>query len=150
MNDVIKNTLQIYIDNHPQVEFKVSYDQTLPEFKFDAGQIKRVLVNLIENAIDAVQKEAQPQVKISTEYNAKFKVLKISIADNGVGIHPRDRGRIFEPYYSTKEKGTGLGLPIVKSIVEDHNGVIRALENEPKGTRMFIEMPVIPLEGSEV
>ena len=150
MNDVIKNTLQIYIDNHPQVDFKVSYDQTLPEFKFDAGQIKRVLVNLIENAIDAVQKEAHPEVKISTEYNAKFKVLKISIADNGVGIHPRDRGRIFEPYYSTKEKGTGLGLPIVKSIVEDHNGVIRALENEPKGTRMFIEMPVIPLEGSEV
>ncbi|MBC7465673.1 MAG: HAMP domain-containing protein [Bdellovibrio sp.] len=147
MNDVIKNTLQIYIDNHPQVQFVTQYDAQLPEFKFDPGQIKRVLVNLIENAIDAVQKEALPQVKVSTEYNPKFRVLKISIADNGVGIHQRDRGRIFEPYYSTKEKGTGLGLPIVKSIVEDHNGVIRALENEPKGTRMFIEIPVIPLDG---
>lgn len=147
MNDVIKNTLQIYIDNHPQVQFIAQYDAQLPEFKFDPGQIKRVLVNLIENAVDAVQKEPQPQVKVSTEYNSKFRVLKISIADNGVGIHQRDRGRIFEPYYSTKEKGTGLGLPIVKSIVEDHNGVIRALENEPKGTRMFIEIPVIPLDG---
>lgn len=150
MNDVIKSTLQIYIDNHPQVQFVASYDQTLPEFKFDPGQIKRVLVNLIENAIDAVQKETQPQVKISTEYNSRFKLLKISIADNGVGIHQRDRGRIFEPYYSTKEKGTGLGLPIVKSIVEDHSGVIRALENEPKGTRMFIEIPVIPLDNSNL
>lgn len=149
MNDVIKNMIQIYIDNHPHVQFVVSYDPNLPEFKFDPGQIKRVLVNLVENAIDAVQKEAAPQVKISTEYNSRFRVLKISIADNGVGIHQRDRGRIFEPYYSTKEKGTGLGLPIVKSIVEDHNGVIRALENEPKGTRMFIEMPVIPLDSSE-
>lgn len=150
MNDVIRATLQIYIDNHPQIEFVTSYDSTLPEFKFDAGQIKRVLVNLIENAVDATHKEVKPQVKVSTEYNAKFRVLKISIADNGVGIHQRDRGRIFEPYYSTKEKGTGLGLPIVKSIVEDHNGVIRALENEPKGTRMFIEIPVIPLDASEV
>ncbi|MFZ3230476.1 MAG: ATP-binding protein [Pseudobdellovibrio sp.] len=148
MNDVIKSTIQIYIDNHPHVHFEVSYDATLPEFKFDPGQIKRVLVNLVENAIDAVQKEVNPQVNISTEYNARFRVLKISIADNGVGIHQRDRGRIFEPYYSTKEKGTGLGLPIVKSIIEDHNGVIRALENNPKGTRMFIEIPVMPLESN--
>jgi two-component system nitrogen regulation sensor histidine kinase NtrY len=149
MNDVIKSTIQIYVDNHPQINFVISYDSSLPEFKFDPGQIKRVLVNLIENAIDAVQKEIGPQVKISTEYNSRFRVLKISIADNGVGIHQRDRGRIFEPYYSTKEKGTGLGLPIVKSIVEDHGGVIRALENEPKGTRMFIEIPVIPTDGNE-
>lgn len=149
MNDVIKSTLQIYIDNHPQVEFIATYDPTLPEFKFDPGQIKRVLVNLIENAIDAVHKETKPQVKVTTEYNARFRVLKVSIADNGVGIHQRDKGRIFEPYYSTKEKGTGLGLPIVKSIVEDHNGVIRALENEPQGTRMFIEIPVIPLDDNE-
>ena len=74
-------------------------------------------------------------------------ILKISIADNGVGISPRDRGRVFEPYFSTKEKGTGLGLPIVKSIIEDHGGIIRVLENYNKGTKMYIEIPIIPLEG---
>ncbi len=147
MNDVIKNTSQIYIDNHPQIKFDMALDLTLPEFKFDPDQIKRVLVNLIENAIDAVQKINLPQVLIQTEYNARLKVLKISIADTGVGIPHRDRVRIFEPYYSTKEKGTGLGLPIVKSIIEDHSGVIRALDNTPKGTKMMIELPIIPIDA---
>lgn len=68
--------------------------------------------------------------------------MKVSISDNGIGIPQRDRTRVFEPYYSTKEKGTGLGLPIVKSIIEDHSGVIRALANEPNGTKMYIELPM--------
>lgn len=147
MNDVIKTASQIYVDNHPQIQFQILLEPTLPEFKFDPDQIKRVLVNLIENAIDAVQKVEIPQVRIQTEYNARLKVLKISIADNGVGIPHRDRVRIFEPYYSTKEKGTGLGLPIVKSIIEDHSGVIRALENTPQGTKMVMELPIIPIES---
>ncbi|OFZ31456.1 MAG: PAS domain-containing sensor histidine kinase [Bdellovibrionales bacterium RIFCSPHIGHO2_01_FULL_40_29] len=147
INDVVKNTAQIYVDNHPQVAFDISLDSTLPEFKFDPDQIRRVLVNLIENAIDAVHKDESPQVKIYTHYDSRLKVLKISISDNGVGIPHRDRVRIFEPYYSTKEKGTGLGLPIVKSIIEDHSGVIRALENSPKGTSMVIELPIIPVDS---
>ncbi len=146
INDVIRKTSQIYVDNHPQLKFEIVLDQTLPEFKFDPDQIKRVLVNLIENAVDAVQKIEAASVKISTEYNARLRVLRIAIADNGMGIPHRDRVRIFEPYYSTKEKGTGLGLPIVKSIIEDHSGVIRAQENSPQGTKMIIEMPIIPLE----
>ncbi len=147
MNDVIKAASQLYVDNHPQIEFQIMLEPTLPEFKFDPDQIKRVLVNLIENAIDAVQKVENSLVRIQTEYNSRLKVLKISIADNGVGIPHRDRVRIFEPYYSTKEKGTGLGLPIVKSIIEDHSGVIRALENSPQGTKMVIELPIIPIES---
>jgi two-component system nitrogen regulation sensor histidine kinase NtrY len=64
------------------------------------------------------------------------------VADNGEGIPVSDRNRIFEPYYSTKEGGTGLGLPIVKRIIEDHNGFIRATANDPKGTKMLMELPV--------
>ena len=146
LNDVIRSFTQLYIDNHPQIDIVVSLDAQLPEFKFDPEQIKRVLINLIENAVDAVIHETKPQVQVATEYNSRFRVLKISIADNGVGIPSRDRVRIFEPYYSTKEKGTGLGLPIVKSIIEDHGGVIRALENTPTGTRMLIEIPIIPTD----
>ncbi len=147
MNEVVKNTAQIYLDNHPEIQMTITLDEQLPEFKFDPDQIKRVLINLIENAIDATHTEAKPQVVVSTEYNIKFRVLKITIADNGVGIPQRDRVRIFEPYYSTKEKGTGLGLPIVKSIIEDHGGVLRALENRPTGTRMQIEIPIIPVDS---
>jgi two-component system, NtrC family, nitrogen regulation sensor histidine kinase NtrY len=147
LNDVIQSTAQIYVDTQTNIKFDIHLDKKLPEFKFDPDQLKRVLVNLIDNAVAAVQNESAPEISISTEYVKPQMVLKIAISDNGVGIPPRDRVRVFEPYFSTKEKGTGLGLPIVKSIIEDHSGVIRALENNNKGTKMYIEIPVLPLEG---
>ena len=116
-----------------------------PHFKFDPAQMKRVFMNLIDNAVMAVNQPEifDPQILIKTEYSLQHKILKISIFDNGVGIPSRDRTKVFEPYFSTKEKGTGLGLAIVKSIIEDHSGIIRALPNEPAGTRMYIELPVV-------
>lgn len=147
LNDVLRKVSQIYIDAHADIKFEMQLDSSLPEFKFDPDQLKRVFVNLIDNAIAAVQGEAEQVIKIQTEYNKVQQVLKISIADSGVGISPRDKTRVFEPYFSTKEKGTGLGLPIVKSIIEDHSGVIRALDNGAKGTKMYIEIPVTPIEG---
>jgi two-component system nitrogen regulation sensor histidine kinase NtrY len=147
LNEVLAKTAQIYIDTQTNVKFEIMLDEKLPEFKFDPDQFKRVFVNLIDNAVAAVQSVAQPLIKIQTEYNKNQQVLKISIADTGVGIPPRDKARVFEPYFSTKEKGTGLGLPIVKSIIEDHGGVIRALDNQPHGTKMYIEIPILPIEG---
>lgn len=146
INTVLKQTAEIYQQTSPQIHFDIVLDKNLPEFKFDPDQIKRVFVNLIDNALAAVQSEQHPEIQIKTEYQIQHQLLKISIADNGVGIPQRDRVRVFEPYFSTKEKGTGLGLPIVKSIIEDHSGVIRALENVPKGTKMYIEIPVSPVE----
>jgi two-component system nitrogen regulation sensor histidine kinase NtrY len=102
---------------------------------------------LIDNAVAAVSKESQPQVKIMTQYDSDIKTVRLSVSDNGEGIPAADRNRIFEPYYSTKESGTGLGLAIVKRIIEDHNGFIRALANEPRGTKMIVELPVTEVEG---
>lgn len=147
INEVLSQTAQIYIDTHSNVNFEMKLDSAVPEFKFDPDQLKRVFVNLIDNAVAAVQDETHAQITIQTEYNKQQRILKISIADNGVGISPRDRQRVFEPYFSTKEKGTGLGLPIVKSIIEDHGGIIRVLDNNNKGTKMYIEIPVVPSEG---
>ncbi|MFN7262283.1 MAG: ATP-binding protein, partial [Pseudobdellovibrionaceae bacterium] len=73
--------------------------------------------------------------------------LRLTVSDTGVGIPPQQRTRVFEPYYSTKEGGTGLGLAIVKRIIEDHSGFIRALANEPQGTKMLIELPVNEVGG---
>ena len=146
MNQVLKQTATIYVEALPHINFELILAPQLPEFKFDPDQMKRVFVNLIDNAVAAIQTEINPTIEIKTEYQAQYRVLKISISDNGVGIPQRDRVRVFEPYFSTKEKGTGLGLPIVKSIIEDHSGVIRSLENLPHGTKMYIEMPVIPIE----
>jgi len=142
LNLEIKNLVDLYIHNHPRNKFILELDNSLPEFKFDAAQLKRVFVNLIDNAIHATEAIDDSVITIKTEYQVQHKIARIFIIDNGPGIPARDRQRVFEPYFSTKEKGTGLGLPIVKSIVEDHGGVIRALGNEPVGTKIFIELPL--------
>ena len=135
-----------YSQNHGKVKFNLELDPALPEFKFDPAQLKRVFVNLIDNAVHATEDEtaqiSNPEVTIKTEYQTQHRIARIYIIDNGPGIPARDRVRVFEPYFSTKEKGTGLGLPIVKSIIEDHGGVIRALGNEPQGTKIYIELPL--------
>lgn len=147
LNQTVNESLDLFQQAHAQVTFEFVPDGTLPEFKFDADQIKRVLVNLIDNAVSAVAKESQPLVKIMTQYDSDIKTVRLSVKDNGEGIPAADRNRIFEPYYSTKEGGTGLGLAIVKRIIEDHNGFIRALANEPRGTKMVVELPVTEVEG---
>lgn len=142
LNKVVSEALTIFKQAHPQVNLVFEADQNLPEFKFDPDQIRRVLVNLVDNAIAAVENESSKQVSISTKYDNDLKILRLVVADNGMGIPQSERSRVFEPYFSTKESGTGLGLAIVKRIVEDHSGFIRALPNDDKGTKMLIELPV--------
>ncbi|MFN7455018.1 MAG: sensor histidine kinase [Pseudobdellovibrionaceae bacterium] len=146
----IDEALSLFRVSHPQIQFDFEHDSQTPEFKFDPDQIKRVLVNLIDNAVSAVQSTAsdQPQrVQLATRYDGDLKILRLTVSDTGVGIPPQQRTRVFEPYYSTKEGGTGLGLAIVKRIIEDHSGFIRALANEPQGTKMLIELPVNEVGG---
>ncbi|WP_413943206.1 ATP-binding protein [Bdellovibrio sp. HCB-162] len=142
LNSVVEESIGLYRQAHPQVRFDFKKDEELPDFKFDPDQIKRVLVNLVDNSVSAVAKEPQATVEIVTRYDKDIKTVRLTVSDNGEGIPAADRSRIFEPYYSTKEGGTGLGLAIVKRIIEDHNGFIRATANEPKGVKMVIEMPV--------
>lgn len=142
LNTTFSEIAKIYQSSYADVEFEFQLDPNLPEFKFDPAQMKRVFTNLIDNAVAAVEKQPVRKVTFVTQYQAQHQIVKISITDSGTGIPARDRTRVFEPYYSTKEKGTGLGLPIVKSIIEDHNGVIRALPQEPTGTKMYIELPL--------
>ncbi len=142
MNKVVEEALGLFRQAHNNYVFDLDLDSTLPDFKFDPDQIRRVLVNLIDNAVSASQKEIQPTIKLQTRYENDLRIARLIVIDNGEGSPSQDRQRIFEPYYSTKESGTGLGLAIVKRIVEDHNGFIRATSNDPKGTKMVIEFPL--------
>lgn len=142
LNRVIDESLMVFRQAHPNVKFDFQSDPNLPDFKFDPDQIRRVFVNLIDNSVAALAKESEPEIKVVTRYDGDLKIVRLTVADNGEGIPAAERSRIFEPYYSTKEGGTGLGLPIVKRIIEDHNGFIRATANEPKGTKMLMELPV--------
>lgn len=147
LHNVINESLGLFRQAHPQVELKVELDPRLPDFKFDPDQLKRVLVNLVDNAIAACAKEPHPCVEISTKFDAELKMIRMVITDNGIGIPARDRARIFEPYYTTKEGGTGLGLAIVKRIVEDHSGFIRATVHVPRGTKVIVEIPFTAANG---
>lgn len=142
LNSVVLESLGLYRQAHAHIEFKFTADDELPEFKFDPDQMKRVLVNLIDNSVSAVSKEPHAKVEVTTRYDRDIKTMRLIVCDNGEGISATERSRIFEPYYSTKEGGTGLGLAIVKRIIEDHSGFIRATANEPKGVKMVIELPV--------
>lgn len=146
INKTVEEALVVFRSSHPQVALNFAADARVPEFKFDPDQIKRILVNLVDNAVSAVSTEAAPKVEVATVYDNDLKILRLTVSDNGTGIPPQLRSRVFEPYFSTKEGGTGLGLAIVKRIVEDHSGFIRALANEPKGTKMLIELPVGTVE----
>jgi two-component system nitrogen regulation sensor histidine kinase NtrY len=99
-----------------------------------------VLINLLDNAVAAVGGEGE--VQLATAYDRTRGVVTLEVADNGCGLAADIRTKIFEPYFSTKENGTGLGLTIVSQIIEDHRGYIRAWPNEPAGTRFTIEFPV--------
>jgi two-component system nitrogen regulation sensor histidine kinase NtrY len=146
LNDVIEESLELYRNAHKELVFKFDADQALPALQFDPDQIKRLLINLVDNAVAAVENVENGRVSLRTQYDSTLKLVRVSVLDNGVGIQDADLDRVFEPYYSTKENGTGLGLAIVKRIVEDHNGFIRALSNEPHGTKLIIELPVTDTE----
>jgi two-component system nitrogen regulation sensor histidine kinase NtrY len=105
----------------------------------DREQIKRAMINLLENAMDAVEGNGEIAVDLSVDQD--LQIIKIEVSDTGKGIPPEYKSRVFEPYFSTKKHGTGLGLAIVNTIISDHNGSIRVEDMRPKGTKFVIELP---------
>ncbi|MCB0407430.1 MAG: PAS domain-containing protein [Bdellovibrionales bacterium] len=143
LNSVIADALALYTTAHVDISFKFQEDINLPRFRFDPEQMKRVISNLLDNAVAALKETKEAKVDIRIEYDSILRIVRVSVIDNGPGISRNMRDRIFEPYVTSKESGTGLGLAIVKRTIEDHNGFIRAYANEPTGTKIIIELPVI-------
>ncbi|MEF3168533.1 MAG: HAMP domain-containing protein [Deltaproteobacteria bacterium] len=142
LEKILKDLTVIYREGHPEVEFTLDMVDTLPEILVDPDQIKRAVINLLENAIAAMPDGGS--VRIQVFGNTDAKEVSISIADTGTGIPPEDRKRLFEPYFSRKRGGTGLGLAIVHSIVTDHGGRIEVEDNTPRGTRFTLYLPNLP------
>ena len=139
LNEVVKEALFLFKEGHRGINFQFQREE-LPPLELDRDQIKRALINLLDNAVAAVEEKGE--IKISTVYNSSSGIVQLEVADDGCGLAPEVRARVFEPYFSTKKDGTGLGLAIVSAIVADHRGYIRVRPNEPKGTRFIIELPV--------
>jgi two-component system nitrogen regulation sensor histidine kinase NtrY len=139
LNEIVREALFLFKEGHDGVQFQFN-GAIIPPLELDREQIKRVLLNLLDNAVAAVG--GNGEVRLSTRHDPVRAVVTLEITDDGCGLAPEIRTRIFEPYFSTKENGTGLGLTIVRQIIEDHRGYIRVWPNDPKGTRFTIEFPV--------
>jgi two-component system, NtrC family, nitrogen regulation sensor histidine kinase NtrY len=143
LNQTIADALQLFHQSKKNYALKFLADSRLPDFLFDPDLIRRALNNLVDNAVEGVRDVGNAEVMVETQYDPMTRIVRLSVSDNGRGIPAYLKNRIFEPYVTTKKQGTGLGLAIVKRTVEDHNGYVRALDNQPKGTRFVIELPVI-------
>lgn len=139
---VVEKVVALYAGLRKGVKVQADLDPDLPPVNIDPEQIKRALVNLVDNALAAVKGKGEIAIRARC-LPASSRVL-LEVIDNGRGISPEDKERLFLPYFSTKRSGTGLGLAIVYRIVAEHGGTIRAEDNLPKGTRMVIELPALP------
>jgi two-component system nitrogen regulation sensor histidine kinase NtrY len=139
LNGIVQDALFLFKEGHNHIDFDFRHGE-LPALELDREQIKRVMINLLDNAVAAVGDGGH--VRISTSYDHSRNTVYLEVADDGCGMPPEARVRIFEPGFSTKKQGTGLGLTIVNQIVEDHRGYIRVRNNEPRGTKFVIEFPV--------
>ena len=135
----LSETLALYDGLFGSVEFERHFDSGVSQVRLDPEQLKRVMINLIDNAIEAMGR--QGTIVIETARDVSNSLVRIVVADTGPGIPPAERDKLFLPYYSTKGRGSGLGLAIVRRIVAEHGGNIDVTDNVPTGTRFIIELP---------
>ena len=150
LNGVLSDTLALYNGLFREIAIERRFDPALPPVRVDVEQVRRVVINLVDNAVEALGGANaaarpggdRPTIVVETRRDAVNGVARIAVADNGPGIPAADREKLFMPYYSTKRRGSGLGLAIVRRIIAEHGGAIDVQHNEPQGTRFVIELPV--------
>lgn len=148
IREVIKNTIFLleqdsrYTD---QVEIKEIYESVLPKVYLDTDLIHQVFWNLLINSLDAMPKGGQIRIMVRKTTLFLRDAVEIIISDTGRGIPSHELDKIFEPFYTTKSEGTGLGLSVVQRIIDDHGGTIDVKSKEGKGTTFSIKLPVGPM-----
>ncbi|MDB3972533.1 ATP-binding protein [Candidatus Thioglobus sp.] len=137
LNEIINQSISLY-DSQEGLEIVFDLTDDIPPLLLDAVSLSRVLINLIKNSVES-SIDKQPLVKISTQYLPKKHLVRLSVTDNGEGFNEEVLDRVFEPYVTTKVKGSGLGMAIVQNIIEQHNGRIFAANVKPHGAKITIE-----------
>ena len=141
LNEVVADSVLLFQDAHKDIVFEFSPAEGLPKFDLDADQINRVMINLLDNAVAAINKN-DGRIEITVIYDEQHRKATVSVADNGAGVPSSYKRKVFEPYFSTKKSGTGLGLAIVSSIISDHHGQVSVADNNPTGTNVSFQLPV--------
>ena len=142
LNQLVQETAELYRANEKQASLELALSTELPRLRLDKNRMRQLLINLIKNALEALDEQPQ-QGCIVLRSTLKARCVQLDIQDNGPGIAPELLPRLFEPYVTSKHKGTGLGLAIVKKIVEEHGGTISAHNNSEKGAMLSIQFPLV-------
>jgi two-component system nitrogen regulation sensor histidine kinase NtrY len=149
LNAALGETLALYNGLFREIRIEQRFVPALPPVRVDLEQMRRVVINLVDNAVEALGGSAAglrpngepPAIVVETRHDAGNGVARILVSDNGTGISAADRDKLFMPYYSTKRRGSGLGLAIVRRIIAEHGGSIEVADNVPNGTVFTIELP---------
>ncbi len=142
-NAIVRSALAVFDGRLTGVSIQEHFAPELPAIKADAELLRRVIVNLIDNAAEAMEGSAVKHLNLTTRWHSGHDTVEIVVADSGHGISPEDKEKLFLPHFSTKDRGTGLGLAIASRVIAEHHGLIRAEDNSPVGARFVIELPAV-------
>ncbi len=137
---IIEETVALYREGHPKIGFEIVLNNDIPKLNLDRQQIKQAMINLVDNAVASIDREGR--IVISLSHDSILDKVRLEVADTGKGISDSEKTRLFEPYFSTKKAGMGLGLTIVSTIIADHDGMISVQDNKPYGAKFVVELPV--------
>jgi two-component system, NtrC family, nitrogen regulation sensor histidine kinase NtrY len=140
LNEVVAEALQVFQHRLEGIDMHTSFGAGLPPVNVDRDQFHRVVINLVDNAAEAMQDALVKELHITTQ-TGTAETVELVVADSGCGVGPDEKEKLFLPYFSTKNRGTGLGLAIVSHIVAEHNATIRVEDNQPVGARFIVDVP---------
>ena len=149
INQVIQNALALFLGRLDGIDLRVELAPDLPPVHIDPEQFKRVVVNLVDNAAEAMRESPLKRLLVRTGLGSQDSI-ELLVADTGCGISAEDKEKLFLPYFSTKNRGTGLGLAIVSHILNEHGAKVRVEDNRPAGARFYVDVPIAVAVEMEV
>jgi len=149
-NTIVQEALEVFSGRLDGITLKTTLADNLPAIRADGPLLRSVIVNLIDNAAEALESSTFREIVVSTSTHPEAETIEISVSDTGQGISPHDKDRLFLPHFSTKDRGTGLGLAIAARIIAEHGGTIHVEDNSPIGSRFLVELPAAELAAAGV
>jgi two-component system, NtrC family, nitrogen regulation sensor histidine kinase NtrY len=147
-NTTVREAIEVFLGRLDGIQLKTSLEPNLPAIRADGQLLRSVIINLIDNAAEALEDAKVREISLATHLRSESDTIEIAVADTGHGISPEDKDRLFLPHFSTKDRGTGLGLAIAARIISEHGGSLRVEDNRPVGSRFLIELPVAELSAT--
>jgi PAS domain S-box-containing protein len=147
-NTTVHEAIEVFAGRLDGISLKTSLEERLPSVRADGPLLRSVIVNLIDNAAEALEDSPCREISVTTHLHSESDTIEIAVSDTGHGISPQDKDKLFLPHFSTKERGTGLGLAIAARIISEHGGSLRVEDNHPVGSRFLIELPIAEISAA--